>query len=84
MKQFALYIFCLVIISCTDSAGTINALQRRGYTNIQIIGPGNSFTSGCWYDEDVITEWRAVDNGGKIRTGTTCCSLFGCSIGRVK
>ena len=82
--KISLILIALVITACTDAKGTIKTLQNHGYTHIEIVGPGNSFTDGCWDDDDIVTEWRAVDKGGRMRTGTTCCSLFVCSIGRVK
>jgi hypothetical protein len=68
-------------ISCTDESGTVNKLQKMGYVNIKIVGPGSPFD--CWDEDEVVTEFIAEKNGVKW-TGTTCCDLFACSVNKVK
>lgn len=80
MRSFILVIL-IGVLSCTDDSGTRKVLQKKGYTNIQIVGPGSPWN--CWDDDDVVTEFIAEKDNVKW-TGTTCCDLFICTVGKVK
>jgi hypothetical protein len=69
------------VLSCTDEPGTRKALLRKGYTNIQIVGPGSPLD--CWDDDDMVTKFIAERDNVKY-TGVTCCDLFLCTIHNIK
>ena len=72
MKNITM-LLCLGLASCTDPGRSQDALQKSGYTDIEI---GDYDFNACGKDDEYSTHFRAKNPQGRIVEGTVCCGVW--------
>jgi len=68
----------ILLIGCTDEAGTRRALEGEGFTDISV----NGYDAwSCGKDDTYATKFTATNARGKVVSGVVCCGDFkGCTV----
>lgn len=78
MRLLSVSLASLLLLGCSAPGKSRAALQKAGFTQIEIVGPG---LWGCSKDDTFNTRFRAQGPTGNFSQGNVCCGLMkGCTI----